>query len=201
MELATNDVWSNIATGTILNAFSTLIDQMRASKSTMRILVAQITPMNPSTCTTCAAGVVALNNAIPAWAASKSTSASPITVVDCFTGFNTATDTGDGVHPNDSGNVKLANCWFDPLKTAILAASSGTVTHVPVGTTTMTTPPANTGSTGGAPLYGQCGELYLDAVTEDATNDCIGGQGWTGATTCTSGTCKFSNQWYSQCLP
>ncbi|KAK7451580.1 hypothetical protein CaCOL14_009539 [Colletotrichum acutatum] len=36
-----------------------------------------------------------------------------------------------------------------------------------------------------APLYGQCG-----------------GQGWTGATTCVSGSvCTYSNQWYSQCLP
>jgi lysophospholipase L1-like esterase len=165
MELATNDVWNNIPTATILAAFSTLVDQMRASKSTMRILVAQITPMSPSGCTTCAAGVVALNNAIPAWAAGKSTSASPITVVDCFTGYNTATDTGDGVHPNDSGNTKLANAWFPPLQAAILAAGSGTTpvsstkatTTTKAPATTTTTPPANTGSAGTVPLYGQCG--------------------------------------------
>ncbi|KAK1726424.1 hypothetical protein CaCOL14_012140 [Colletotrichum acutatum] len=36
-----------------------------------------------------------------------------------------------------------------------------------------------------SPLYGQCG-----------------GQGWTGATTCVSGSvCTAANQWYSQCLP
>ncbi|KAH7040945.1 putative endoglucanase type F [Microdochium trichocladiopsis] len=36
-----------------------------------------------------------------------------------------------------------------------------------------------------SPVYGQCG-----------------GQGWTGPTTCVSGsTCVVSNQWYSQCLP
>lgn len=38
-------------------------------------------------------------------------------------------------------------------------------------------------SGGAAPLYGQCG-----------------GKGWTGPTTCASGTCKVSNEWYSQCL-
>ncbi|KAG8812655.1 hypothetical protein FRC18_002867 [Serendipita sp. 400] len=43
---------------------------------------------------------------------------------------------------------------------------------------------STTSSGGGAPLYGQCG-----------------GQGWTGPTTCAQGTCKVSNQWYSQCLP
>lgn len=170
MELGTNDVWNNIAPATILKAFSTLVDQMRASKSTVRILVAQITPMNPSGCSTCAPGIVALNSAIPAWAAGKSTSASPITVVDVFTGFDTAADTGDGVHPNDSGNVKLANSWFGPLKAAILAASSGTGTQVPTGTTNVpatttvratATAPVNTGIVVGAvPIYGQCGEWF-----------------------------------------
>ena len=44
--------------------------------------------------------------------------------------------------------------------------------------------PTNGGGGSGAPLYGQCG-----------------GIGWTGPTTCASGTCKASNQYYSQCLP
>lgn len=53
------------------------------------------------------------------------------------------------------------------------------------GSTQPTQPPTNGGGSGtGAPLYGQCG-----------------GQGWTGPTTCASGTCKASNQYYSQCLP
>ncbi|KAF2750508.1 carbohydrate-binding module family 1 protein [Sporormia fimetaria CBS 119925] len=43
-------------------------------------------------------------------------------------------------------------------------------------------PPANGGAT--APLYTQCG-----------------GQGWSGPTVCASGTCKVSNEWYSQCVP
>jgi len=39
MHLGTNDVWSNLPPSTILAAFDTLINQMRASKATMRILV------------------------------------------------------------------------------------------------------------------------------------------------------------------
>jgi lysophospholipase L1-like esterase len=115
MHFGTNDVWSNIPTATILAAYTKLVGQMRDSKPTMKILVAQIIPMNPSTCTACAAGVVALDAAIPAWAASLSTAASPITVVDQWTGFNDATDTYDGVHPNDAGNVKMANAWYSPV--------------------------------------------------------------------------------------
>ncbi|KAB5566761.1 acetylxylan esterase precursor [Coniochaeta sp. 2T2.1] len=57
------------------------------------------------------------------------------------------------------------------------------------GSTPTTTSPAPGGgqtsppTTGCAALWGQCG-----------------GQGWTGATCCSQGTCKASNQWYSQCL-
>jgi len=119
MHFGTNDVWSNIPTSTILAAYTTLVGQMRASKAGMRILVAQIIPMNPSTCAECAARVVNLNAAIPAWAASLTTAASPITVVDQWTGFNDATDTYDGVHPNDAGNVKIANRWYPSVSATL----------------------------------------------------------------------------------
>ena len=53
------------------------------------------------------------------------------------------------------------------------------------GVTTSKPTTTNGGSTGGscAALYGQCG-----------------GQGYNGPTCCSSGTCKASNQYYSQCL-
>lgn len=70
MMLGTNDVWSDSATSTILQAFTTLIGQMRAQNPDMVIMVAQITPMNPvPACTYCEAGIEALDAAIPAWAA------------------------------------------------------------------------------------------------------------------------------------
>lgn len=78
--------------------------------------VAQIIPLNPSGCADCDQRVVAFNQAIPAWAAGLSTAASPVKVVNQYTGFVSSTDTYDGVHPNDSGNVKLAANWFAPLR-------------------------------------------------------------------------------------
>jgi lysophospholipase L1-like esterase len=121
MHLGTNDVWSNRSPQEITTAFSKLVDQMRASKPTMKILAAKIIPMNPSNCAECGPRVVALNNVIQTWAASKTTTNSPITVVDAWTGFNTNTMTGDGVHPNDTGNKQLADTWFQPLADAIRA--------------------------------------------------------------------------------
>lgn len=71
--------------------------------------------MSPSGCANCANGVIALNNAIPAWASSKSTSQSPIYVVDQWTGFSSTADTSDGVHPNNNGIIKMANKWYATL--------------------------------------------------------------------------------------
>jgi lysophospholipase L1-like esterase len=138
MHLGTNDVWNNLSTSTILSAYTTLVGQMRANNPDMKILVAQIIPMNPSGCSYCAQGVVNLDAAIPAWAASLSTTQSPIVVVDQWTGFNDATDTGDGVHPNDSGNQKIAAKWLSPLE----AQLNTLVTPVPTtpGTTPTSTP-------------------------------------------------------------
>jgi lysophospholipase L1-like esterase len=53
----------------------------------------------------------ALNEAIAAWAPTKSTATSPITVVDCYTGFSASSDTRDGVHFSASGDKKVAACF------------------------------------------------------------------------------------------
>ena len=119
MHFGTNDVWSGRPTATVLTAYGKLVSQMRTSNPAMKILVAQIIPMNPSNCAACARRVVSLNAAIPGWAAALTTAASPITVVDQWTGFDTATDTDDGVHPNGSGSAKIANRWYPALAAAI----------------------------------------------------------------------------------
>jgi len=70
--------------------------------------------------------------------------------------------------------------------TTLTTAPATTLTTAPATTlvsSTRTADPAPTGGGGCAAMWGQCG-----------------GQGWNGATCCSSGTCKASNQWYSQCL-
>jgi lysophospholipase L1-like esterase len=168
MQLATNDVWSNISTSSILTTFGGLVDQMRANNPSMRVVVAQILPMNPSGCSECAQRVINLNAAIPAWAASKSTAASPITVVDLWTGFNTATDTGDGVHPNDAGNQKIASAWYPALTAAV--NSVGTTGP----TTGATTPPASTTPTPAPTATFQGGCLATFNVTSSWTGGFVG---------------------------
>jgi|GEM_PF-1434961 len=144
MHFGTNDVWSGRTTPVILTAFTKLVGQMRASNPSMIILVAQIIPVNPSTCADCAQRTIELNAAIPAWAASLNTAASPIIVVDQWTGFNSATDTSEGVHPNAAGDVKIASKWF-PVLSALLQGQ----TPPPVPNFTLTANPATTSITAG----------------------------------------------------
>jgi lysophospholipase L1-like esterase len=155
MHLGTNDMWGNsIPTSSVLAAYTKLVGQMRANNPNMKIIVAQIIPMNPPSCTVCAAEVVALDNAIPAWAAGKTTAQSPITVVDQWTGFNSTTDSVDGVHPNDVGFQKMSDRWYP----AVAAALGGTPPPPP--TTTTSAPPPTTTTTAPPPPPGACTATY-----------------------------------------
>jgi len=95
---------------------------------------------------------------------------------------------------NSGQTVTFKASDFTGSTTPVTSTSTGgtstvtsTTSTVPTSTVTTTSSSSSstTTSSGGncAALYGQCG-----------------GIGWTGATCCSSGTCKYSNDWYSQCL-
>src|SRR5690349_1481173 len=54
-------------------------------------------------------------------------------------------------------------------------------------------------------VWGQCKWIFYFIFTFFKTEKLIGlggGIGWTGSTSCVSGSCcTYSNDWYSQCLP
>jgi len=166
MHLGTNDMWGGfIPTSNIITAYSKLVDQMRAGNPNMKIIVAKIIPMEPSGCPTCPQSVVALNNAIPGWAAGKTTAQSPITVVDQWTGFTAATDTNDGVHPIDSGFQKMADRWYPAVAAALGGTPPPTTTTTPPPTTTTTTPPPTGGCTATYRVINQWSDGFQGEVT------------------------------------
>ncbi|GAA1759174.1 SGNH/GDSL hydrolase family protein [Luedemannella helvata] len=115
MHLGTNDVRQGRTTAQVLRSYTALVALLRASDPGMVVLVAQLIPMAPADCPACGRRVVELNRAIPGWAAAASTAASPVLVVDQWTGFDPARDTVDGVHPAWPGNEKIAARWFTAL--------------------------------------------------------------------------------------
>jgi hypothetical protein len=54
-------------------------------------------------------------------AGQKTSTQSPVILVDQWTGFNANTDTIEGLHPNETGELKMANKWLGALR-AILPA-------------------------------------------------------------------------------
>ena len=65
------------------------------------------------------ADVRPIDDAIPGWAKANSTTESPIIVVDMYTGFDPATESGDGIHPNAAGTQFMVDRWFDALSPLI----------------------------------------------------------------------------------
>lgn len=175
--LGTNDV--NIGkrnVQTILDSYGTIVNAIRAANPRAKIIIDKLIPTSWSDAT-----IESLNSAIPGWAQQRSTSTSPIVVADCSraNGYTNAMLEGDGVHPNLSGDQFIAQQVGPKLIQFIRDVQGGTGTN-PVTTLTTATQPAPTGAC--ASLWGQCG-----------------GNGYTGPTCCSQGTCKVSNEWYSQC--
>jgi lysophospholipase L1-like esterase len=110
MHYGTNDVWNNIAPASILSAYEFVIGQFRAQNPNVIFVVSKLIPMSPSGCSACPTRIVNLDALITdAWATTNATAASPIYIVDQWTGFDSTTDTGDGVHPNLTGAQKMAD--------------------------------------------------------------------------------------------
>jgi lysophospholipase L1-like esterase len=152
LHLGTNDMWGQfIPTAAKLAAFTKLVGQMRANNPSMKIIVAKIIPMSAASCSTCPADIVEFDAAIPGWATGLSTTASPIIVVDQWTGFDAVGDTVDGVHPNNVGFQKMANRWYPPLAQLLNGVIPPQPTASPtVGPTASASPtPTTTPTSGG----------------------------------------------------
>ena len=121
MEYGTNDVWGGDSLSSILTAYSFVVDQFRSQNPNVIFFVAQITPMHPSGCSACESNVEALNSMIPSWAAGKTSTASPISVVDVWSALPQASYlpnsqyTSDGVHPTPAGAQLMADVWSAAL--------------------------------------------------------------------------------------
>ncbi|KAI0010551.1 carbohydrate esterase family 3 protein [Xylariaceae sp. FL0662B] len=122
MHLGTNDIQHNKSVDEIIDAFTTLVRVMRDSNPSMKIIAAQILPIEKEEYKT---QVQKLNEAIIPWAERLNTTASPIWVVDQYTGVRANTDFRDRVHPNDAGDVKMMNVWFPALTNAFRVAQEG----------------------------------------------------------------------------
>ncbi|MCP5095663.1 MAG: hypothetical protein GY943_08940 [Chloroflexi bacterium] len=125
----------NVVVSATLDDVREIISVLRDDNPNVTILLAQLIP----SCSSILDGnIVTYNAELPALIAEQTTAVSPIILVDHFTGFDANTDTHDCVHPNVSGEGKMAQNWYDAI-----VASLGNSTPVPTATNTAV-PPTNT---------------------------------------------------------
>ena len=118
LHVGTNDLimWESI--DSTINDIRGIIGVLRAANPDVKIILSKIIP---ATTDYIAAGrVEELNQKLVTLRKNETQTGSPIYLADPFTGFDEAigADTFDGVHPNDSGEQKMAADFFsilDPL--------------------------------------------------------------------------------------
>jgi hypothetical protein len=110
MHFATNDIWDGRPTAEILSSFVAVMTEFRKNNPNVIFFVSKIIKLNPSGCGSCLTNVAALAAALtPAWASTNSTPTSPVYIIDHYDcGFDPATDSADGVHPDLTGATKMA---------------------------------------------------------------------------------------------
>ncbi|MEL6166577.1 MAG: GDSL-type esterase/lipase family protein, partial [Cyanobacteria bacterium J06628_3] len=113
IHLGTNDAIQNNSAISSVEELNQVIDILRQDNSNITIFLSQLIPTGNSGTNS---RIDDLNDRIPEIVADKNQANSPIILVDQSAGFNANTDTYDGVHPNDAGEAKMAQKWFDALK-------------------------------------------------------------------------------------
>jgi lysophospholipase L1-like esterase len=113
LHIGTNDVSDNQSTQSTVNEIMQIIDLLRADNPSVKILLAKIIPTSSDQVKN--DRINELNSQIVELAAQKHTPASPVIVVDQNSGFYAIQDTYDGVHPNASGRLKIAQKWFQAI--------------------------------------------------------------------------------------
>jgi lysophospholipase L1-like esterase len=139
--IGTNDCLHQIPTDQSISNIGAIIDQVRAQNPNAKILLASIPPT-----ATQRDNLVALNARIPALASQKSTAQSPVYFVDQYSGFDGVNDNqaSSGIHPDESGEKKLAAKWFSAIRQVLGGSAVTAPTAAPTAVATATAVPVQT---------------------------------------------------------
>lgn len=133
MLLGTNDVRGGSTADEVLAQYTFLLGLFRDYIPDVSVVIGTLPPIGPGDCADCQAVLDELNPRIPGWAAGASTAASPVTAAVLHTDIDAIADTVDELHPNASGNAKIAAAWVEPVESALdeIAARHGAPTGLP----------------------------------------------------------------------
>lgn len=124
--LGTNDFVGRASQADVLAQYDMLLELYREHNPGVSVVVGAVPQIAPNQCD-CQAEIAALDAGLEEWARHASTATSPVTVARIDEGFDPATDTDDGIHPNASGVTKLAAAWEPAIAAALDARALGAV--------------------------------------------------------------------------
>lgn len=133
--LGTNDVLNAVPTAESVRNLEGIVATLRADNPDAVILLATIPPTSfPRP------GIQSLNAAIPGIASRLSTARSPVVVVDMYAGYDGVADNQAplGIHPDESGEKKLAARWYAALQPYLAGAATPSPTPTPTPSPTPT---------------------------------------------------------------
>jgi hypothetical protein len=136
--IGTNDVLQQVDMDDRMRNIGKIVNMLRVKNPNVKILLAQIAPTGDKFRNE-NSGLVEFNTKLLTYANTASSTASPIVIVDMYTAWSTEIFTqGDGIHPNNEGELQLAQRWANALiSTGMISPSVAT----PVPTTVITTIP------------------------------------------------------------
>lgn len=117
IHLGTNDAFNRHSNESSVKELKEVIRILREDNPGVTILLAKLIPVahRPGD----AEAVESLNQEIPKIVEDMNSDESPVILVDHFEGFDPDEDTYDGVHPNESGEEKMAQRWFAAIRSAV----------------------------------------------------------------------------------
>ncbi|KAJ4301430.1 hypothetical protein N0V90_003522 [Kalmusia sp. IMI 367209] len=125
MHVGTNDAVANISTSKLIAAYDTLLGQMRASNSKTTLIVSKLIPIDPTLFgQEVADRIKDYNNAMEGWSQRSNTADSAVILVDMYTGFDYKTMTREGEHPNEKGDVFMADKFFPVVRDQLVKKSA-----------------------------------------------------------------------------
>jgi lysophospholipase L1-like esterase len=130
LHLGTNDLIQNREIPAIVQHVSTLIDMLRATNPNVTVLLAQVITCQYNGCTP--TRVTQYNAQLSTLAASKTSAASPVIIVDQH-GAVPLSELPDKVHPSATGERLMAERWFQALSPRLPASPGVSVDNSVAG--------------------------------------------------------------------
>ena len=113
VHLGTNDAFMGQDNNQTAFEIQAIIEKLREDNPNVVTLLAKVIPTAKGERE--AASVEQLASLIPALADQMNTDESPVILVDMFAGFDVNELTYDGVHPNEKGEMEMAERWFNAI--------------------------------------------------------------------------------------